>query len=412
MWPLTVTRHPAPPADSSMEEAGELTELRGGMAGPSGRGPYCGGAAPPRRAIVRVQSPPCYRSIFADGDSEEAYAAWKTRRPAQQPLARYRCGRVVHAPALVHGCVTELHLVPAARPPTAGTRLRRCPPSPCRQDFREVGLLGQGNFSKVFRVRHRFDGREYAVKRTQREARPDCPAFAQFIQVGAAALRAWCVCVVRGTVSSLGVVRLPLPTTTPCLPQEVQVLAHLPPHPNVVQYYGCWSEGGGAEGGEHLYIQLEKCDVNLGIHASLGEQLREPELLDVLEQVWAGGQGGRDGPARRRARGLRPPHAAAHRFNLPPQVASALTHLHAHGVVHLDVKPDNIYLQDTPEGACGGGGGVPPTRYKLGDFGQATRLDGKTPGAVEEGDCRCGGQWDNMPCCTCSLAAVLHAAPW
>lgn len=46
-----------------------------------------------------------------------------------------------------------------------------------------MGLLGQGNFSKVFRARHRFDGREYAVKRTQREARPDCPAFAQFIQV-------------------------------------------------------------------------------------------------------------------------------------------------------------------------------------------------------------------------------------
>lgn len=65
-------------------------------------------------------------------------------------------------------------------------RLRRSPPPPpSRQDFKEVGLLGQGNFSKVFRVRHRFDGREYAVKRTQREARPDCPAFAQFIQVRA-----------------------------------------------------------------------------------------------------------------------------------------------------------------------------------------------------------------------------------
>ena len=49
-----------------------------------------------------------------------------------------------------------------------------------------MGLLGQGNFSKVFRVRHRFDGREYAVKRSQREARPDCPAFSQFIQVGRA----------------------------------------------------------------------------------------------------------------------------------------------------------------------------------------------------------------------------------
>ncbi len=62
------------------------------------------------------------------------------------------------------------------------------------------------------------------------------------------------------------------------------MLAHLPPHPNVVQYHTCWSEPAG-ELGEHLYIQLEKCDVNLGIHASLGEQLREADLLHVLEQV-------------------------------------------------------------------------------------------------------------------------------
>lgn len=47
-----------------------------------------------------------------------------------------------------------------------------------------MGLLGQGNFSKVFRARHRFDGREYAVKRSQRETHPDCPTFARFIQVG------------------------------------------------------------------------------------------------------------------------------------------------------------------------------------------------------------------------------------
>lgn len=71
------------------------------------------------------------------------------------------------------------------------------------------------------------------------------------------------------------------------------MLAHLPPHPNVVQYYTCWSEAGAGELGEHLYIQLEKCDVNLGIHASLGEQLKEADLLEVLEQVRPGrGTGG------------------------------------------------------------------------------------------------------------------------
>lgn len=44
-----------------------------------------------------------------------------------------------------------------------------------------------------------------------------------------------------------------------------------------------------------------------------------------------------------------------HRFKLSPlllrccvQMASALAHLHKHGVAHLDVKPDNIYLQVGP----------------------------------------------------------------
>lgn len=33
---------------------------------------------------------------------------------------------------------------------------------------------------------------------------------------------------------------------------------------------------------------------------------------------------------------------------LPAQMASALAHLHRHGVAHMDVKPDNIYLQVCP----------------------------------------------------------------
>ncbi|PSC73365.1 Wee1 kinase isoform B [Micractinium conductrix] len=276
-------KRPRQGSSAGMDEGCEpVTEARGGFAGPSGRGGgYAGGYGGGGRRPLRVQSPPCYRNIFAEEDAEEAYAPWKARRPAPQAMSRYR------------------------------------------HDFKEVGLLGQGNFSKVFRARHRFDGREYAVKRSQREARPDCPAFAQYIQ-------------------------------------EAQVLAHLPPHPNVVQYFGCWSEPHGD--GEHLYLQLEKCDVSLGVHASLGEQLREPDLLEILQQTAAG-----------------------------------LAHLHRHGVAHLDVKPDNIYLQEPLEGADAGSGTgsthggatMPPgVRYKLGDFGQATPLDLNTPLGFDEGDCR------------------------
>ena len=37
-----------------------------------------------------------------------------------------------------------------------------------RQEFREIASIGQGNFSKVFRVRSKFDGMEYALKRSFR----------------------------------------------------------------------------------------------------------------------------------------------------------------------------------------------------------------------------------------------------
>ena len=58
------------------------------------------------------------------------------------------------------------------------------------------------------------------------------------------------------------------------------------------------------------------------------------------------------------------------------QMASALASLHEQGMVHMDVKPDNIMVGD--DGA-----------FKLGDFGLAARLDG-AGGSVTEGDSRCG----------------------
>jgi serine/threonine protein kinase len=55
------------------------------------------------------------------------------------------------------------------------------------------------------------------------------------------------------------------------------------------------------------------------------------------------------------------------------QIASALCHMHQLGIVHMDVKPDNIYK-------CG------DKSFKLGDFGLATRKSGKAK--WEEGDSR------------------------
>lgn len=301
--------------------------------------------APPggRRIVQRVVSPPCYRSVFRrEEDDDDALAHWRT---ARQRL------RLPQSSSSTGGGPIDPHFQHPLPPPL----------SRYRTDFREIGLLGSGNYSKVLRGRHRLDGREYAIKRSLREVSPESVEFSQFLQ-------------------------------------ETQLLANIHPHPHIVQYFSSWIEpqnhhGGGmaaaggmgldttteVAAGDLLFMQLEKCDVTLGTHSSLiGRVPREPELLDILRQI-----------------------------------ASALEHLHSSGVVHLDVKPDNIfmlcpsYLMNERNG--GGGSAMeggeeeenkdewapPGTLYKLGDFGQAMHLDlikgGDRKGAgvgVTEGDCR------------------------
>lgn len=112
-------------------------------------------------------------------------------------------------------------------------------------------------------------------------------------------------------------------------------------------------------------------------------------LNPVMLHLFAVGAVQRSSPA---ACTLCIPHAVC---SCSEQMASALAHLHRHGVAHLDVKPDNIYLQELPEEeaaatatASSSSTSCPAVRYKLGDFGQATRLDLKTPAAFDEGDSR------------------------
>lgn len=299
------------------------------------------------------------------------------------------------------------------------------------------------------------------------------------------------------------------------------MLAHLPPHPNVVQYFGCWVEPAGE--GEHLYLQLEKCDVNLGIHASLGEQLREAELVEVLRQVgWrpgptaaplsilsGDGQTGRglcavDAPAAgvpgaacracslQRGGGgtsaagpsapgatwvcwestlaaplstCRPdrslPLAAAFRqlklgavkpqhftcaapfadgvcagapapprcgppgrqarqhlpAGLPVRAAQPVVSLLPYWALRQAARPLQrsspvpspcnpnplaVRPQDVPEEEAAPCGGAPAVRYKLGDFGLATRLNLRTQAAFDEGDCR----WEEQ------LAEAVPAVTW
>ncbi|CAI5535940.1 unnamed protein product [Closterium sp. Naga37s-1] len=100
---------------------------------------------------------------------------------------------------------------------------------------------------------------------------------------------------------------------------EIESVANVPEHAHIVRYYRGWQQD------SHFYLQMELCE---------GGSLRA--LLDSLphplpeDQVW--------------------------RF--VRQVASGLDHIHSRGVLHLDIKPDNIFID-----AHG--------NLKIGDFGRA-----------------------------------------
>jgi serine/threonine protein kinase len=116
--------------------------------------------------------------------------------------------------------------------------------------------------------------------------------------------------------------------------QEVFALAALGCHPHVVRYFGSWVEDAS------LFIQLEFSEGGslAQLFGSGRRRFAEAEVLHVLRDV-----------------------------------ASALAFVHARGVVHLDVKPDNILR-------CEG-------RWKLGDFGLARPID-TPPDSISEGDSR------------------------
>ena len=186
--------------------------------------------------------------------------------------------------------------------------------------------------------------------------------------------------------------------------QEAMALAAAGSHPNIVRYYSSWTEQQG--NGQLFYILMEKCDVSLGTKQSLGARsFKEAELVEILRQVqrrtmhamkWLAGLLQNMAQTTTASQSLEAPWVSIkqqapgnllhlrHLFDSADnvlgcggQMAEALQHLHARGIVHMDVKPDNIYT--TEQGT-----------FKLGDFGLATCRSCRPDVALEEGDSR----WD------------------
>lgn len=96
--------------------------------------------------------------------------------------------------------------------------------------------------------------------------------------------------------------------------QEVAKHENLPKHPNLVEFFQAWEER------LHLYIQIELCECTLAEYTEKNPQLPEKTIWSFLADL-----------------------------------LMAVAHLHDHNLIHLDIKPENIFIKD---GIC-----------KLGDFG-------------------------------------------
>ncbi|KAL9654304.1 hypothetical protein ABK040_010335 [Willaertia magna] len=123
--------------------------------------------------------------------------------------------------------------------------------------------------------------------------------------------------------------------------KEVQALATLVDNPYLVRYYAGWLEG--TQKQLTLCIQTELCNGG-SLSRNIGKHIfNESELIDMLRQL-----------------------------------ASGLMQMHAQNIVHLDLKPENIYLTSALE---------EKPRYKIGDLGlAASSLE--TLKDIVEGDSR------------------------
>ncbi|CAL4062723.1 unnamed protein product, partial [Meganyctiphanes norvegica] len=141
-----------------------------------------------------------------------------------------------------------------------------------------IECLGMSPFDKVFRVRSKEDGRQYACKRTLLRFRGEGDR--------------------RRRVA------------------EVAKHEKLPKHKNIVWFYRAWEER------QHLYLLTEVCRSSLAdLAVQRNSEFTEAEVWDYMVDLLQG-----------------------------------INHLHAHELVHMDIKPENIFIGYN--GLC-----------KLGDFG-------------------------------------------
>jgi wee1-like protein kinase len=171
--------------------------------------------------------------------------------------------------------------------------LRQCLVSRYHEEFHEVCKLGSGEFGDVFKCINRLDGCTYAIKRSKKA-----------IAGSALEISAW---------------------------KEVCAHAVLVKHNHIVHYYSAWAEA------DRMLIQNEYC--NGGSLAEFIESLR----LNNNKVLTSSTQ-------------LSPASSSLNKLYLIESdlkilllhIAKGLAYMHSLNLVHLDIKPGNIFICRSP----------------------------------------------------------------
>jgi len=244
--------------------------------------------------------------------------------PAAKEHRRY-AARTPHPGGVLHHHQQQHHL-------SSGNNTKsnnKSPKSRFYSDFDVIGELGKGSFGTVYKVLSRLDGCMYAIKAAQRKAKGVADLDRMLKEVHA------CFdCFARLLFAPVIVTH----SAPSFFSLQVYALAALSDQADtatfhIVRYHQAWMED------DRLYIQTELCTGTLA-----DEIAKQPD--NILPEI--------------------------RRYKLLREISLALAFINRHNMVHLDIKPDNIFLKND--------------QFKLGDFGlvATTRYDKD----VEEGDSR------------------------
>ena len=234
----------------------------------------------------------------------------------------------------------------------APPRLMRRLPSPVPQDyygtvsfandFELLGLLGSGTFADVYKVRAKSDNRLYAIKRNRRQFRGKRDREMAMAEVQS----------MQRLQSALALQEV--------MAKESSYSLYL------LFFYRAWQEDG------YFYSQTELCcrDTCRDLLDSLrlsweNARRRYPSLARNVEVI--------DTADSKSSAGIVPTGTI---WKICHDIAAGLSHVHANGIVHQDLKPSNIFF-------------VPNARFgamcKIGDFGMAGDIGSSGDGLEGDG---------------------------